>query len=330
MLSEIDDKKIIAHIAGINQTNKVQFHKYWKKSILYSKVNIVDLEIITDKIYNDDNMCSLFEQYEKITQGEAAKKKLIEKQMMHLWKAKMEFFILKALKSSKLPIILIGYISYYKDHKIYIDLKIVNKFFIKCEFDDYLKKIITYNLDNNREFIINGTFDLNNLDKNFIMKRRLNITTIYKKISYIFLSMNNIINSIELSYQIAPVDFLFFSSLIEYKNKKINLPSTIDGFYYTCYTDEWIALTSIQKNTDNEVITLKKSMKNKKTFVELPHNEIIEYPIYMYQIDASKFVPFPTHNNIYKYITASPMKITNVQKINDITSYFKNNKITVL
>jgi hypothetical protein len=111
MDTEINKNSIIAHVAGLTDHTKVEFYNIFKKSQLIKYVDIIDVDIITTKIIEDNNMEILFAKFEyysersknqDLTQFEnksaLTKAKQLEKKMFQYWKVKMEYYI-NALKT---------------------------------------------------------------------------------------------------------------------------------------------------------------------------------------------------------------------------------------
>jgi hypothetical protein len=335
MLSEINNENIIGHIAGLTSFNKIDFINRLKKTSLYDKVNIIDLDNITNKIINDKNMGLLYFKYEEITELKEKinnnKIKEIEKKMNQYWKVKMEYYLIKELKNSNKPNLLIGFISYFKNHKINLNLDIPTKYFIKVDYDTHTQNIIESNLDENRTNIINGLFDLNFLDKNFLIKKRLLLSSIYKKLGYNILPINTIICSIEIFSQINIPDCLYFCSFIEYE-KKINLP-TDENNILTVYSEEWLALTAPQIDQDGNVYSLKKGIQNKVPYIYLSNNNIKELKkkVYLYEITLTDiFIPYPSKTAIYKYITSKPIKYNRIIEINNLIDKLNDIQIKII
>lgn len=337
MESEINKQNIIGHIGGLSAINKSEFYILWKKTNIHEKINIIDLDNITDKIINDKNMGLLFYKYENLTlnikdiKNNQEKIKDIEKKMNLYWKAKMEYYLIKNLKESKKPNLLIGSISYFKNHKINLNLHISTKYFIKVDFNEHVKNIITYNIDNNKNEIINSTFDLNFLDKNFLIKKRLNLMNIYKKLGYNILPLVSTVNSINIIYQVEIPDTFYFCSTIYYE-KKISQINNNES-YITVYAKEWLAITSPQIDKTNNILSLQKGIKKKKPFVKISNNDILKLKkkFYLYEIsDVDIFVPLPSKNEIYKYITSKPIKYNRIIEIFNLFNEFEKLNINIV
>ena len=142
MDTEINQNSIIGHIAGLTEKSKKELTKIISKSKLFKFIEIIDCDIITTKIIEDNNMNTLFAKFEfysersknqnlSQTDNRSAllRAKELEKKMIQYWKVRMEYYINKIISSSDKKILLIGYLSFFKNHKIYLNLNIVTKFF---------------------------------------------------------------------------------------------------------------------------------------------------------------------------------------------------------
>jgi len=348
MDTEINQNIIFAHIAGLTIESKEDLYYIFSKSTLKRYVDIVDIDTITNKIIEDKNMEILFSKFEyysvrskdkDLSQTEtkmaSTKAKNLEKKMFQYWKVKMEYYINKITSNSTKKIILIGYISFFKNHRININLNINPKFFIKVDYTQHAKSIIKYNLENSTEDIINGDFDLNYLDIDFLIKKRIQLQNIYSKINYYQFSIASIINILELKSQIQIPSILYYASFIKY-DKKIPI---LNNIIYT-YTEEWLALSAILTSEDNlnkieDISTnVEKGInKNGNIYIRLSKDQIKKFNNtgYLYEItNTETFLPAPTKNNIYKYFSIKSIKINRVLEIDNVFNQIKQLKINIL
>jgi len=262
------------------------------------------------------------------------KSKSLEKKMFQYWKVKMEYFINKLIKKSTKKVLLIGYLSFFKNHRININLNIIPKFFVKVEYSEHAKSIIRYNLKNSSEDIINGDFDLEYINSDFLIKKRMLLENIYIKLNYIRLSLLSIINILELIYQVKIPNVLFYASFIKYEKKIPIMQNMIFS-----YNEEWLALSSILVSDDNtnklnEISSnVEKGMNKNGSYIKLSKEQVKKFNTngYIYEItNTDYFLPFPTKNNLYKYFTVKPIKINRVLYIDNIIDQLKHLKINIL
>jgi hypothetical protein len=351
MDTEINQNTIIGHIAGLTDHTKEELYRIYKKSQLSEYVDIIDADIITSKIVEDNNMGTLFAKFEYYTErskdhslsqmenkSALAKAKQLEKKMFQYWKAKMEYYINKIVSNTNKRILLIGYLSFFKNHRIYLNLDIKTKFFLKVDFVEHAKAIIKYNLENSKNDIIDGNFDLNFLDINFLVKKRIQLQTIYTKINYIIMSLTNIIKTIELNIQTDVPDVLYFASFVKYDKKIPVMHNTIQT-----YQQEWLALSSIlvsenansnsNSNTNTENNNgIEKGVRDGKAYLKMTKEQIKKMSKngYIYEItNTDNFLPFPSKHNVYKYFTVKPVKINRMLELPNIVEQIRNLNILI-
>jgi hypothetical protein len=293
---------IIGHIVGLTNEYKEQFIT----DISQFDISIVDLDQITLQIISDKNMVTLYNKLDEINisaKGRFATKakKEIEMKINEYWKTKIDNHLIKEVNKGK-QIICIGLSTYFKNHKIGIKIVTPIKLFIKLNLYENAKKVIKNNLDNNRNEIITGTFDLNYLNLDFLVRKREDLQNTYEKMGYQLKSYNDIYKIVQLGLHNIVPDALYF---VDYKNmtktelaKKKNI---------TGYTAEWLAIISTLKNS------ISKGFQNKKPYIkEIEANayEKLKEPVYLYYTtDTASFMPELTNSaQIYKYISTKPIK----------------------
>lgn len=353
MDTEINQNTIIGHIAGLTEESKNELYKTMSKSDILKYIDIIDADTITTKIIDDNNMAILFAKFEfysekakntTLSQNENKtslnKAKLLEKKMFQYWKVRMEYYINKITSGSSKKILLIGYLSFFKNHKIYLNLNIIPKFFIKVNYVTHAQSIIAYNLKHCKNDIIEGSFDLNYLDINFLIKKRIQLQTTYTKIGYALMNLNAIITTIELNTQIVIPDILYYASFTKYEKKIPNNCNIINT-----YNQEWLALSTILStdpslnkiNADNlngetNANNLEKGINNNGLFIRISEDQIkkISKSGYIYEIiNTENFMPFPTKKNVYKYFTVKPIKINRVLHIDNVLQQLKKLNINI-
>jgi hypothetical protein len=353
MDTEINQNIIIGHIAGLTEQTKNELYKIIYRSELSKIIEIIDSDIITSKIIEDNNMGTLFAKFEYYseksknqtlsqTENKSAlvKAKQLEKKMFQYWKVRMEYYINKITSSSTKKILLIGYLSFFKNHKIYLNLNIIPKFFIKVNYIQHAQTIIKYNIETSKDDIIEGNFDLNYLDINFLIKKRIQLQNIYTKIGYIVMNLNSIINTIELYSQISIPDVLYYASFIKYEKKIPIICNSLNA-----YNKEWLALSnilttdqnlkkfnSITVNNETNLNNLEKGVNENGPFIRMNKEQFkqLSKSGYIYEIiNTENFMPSPSKYNVYKYFTVKPVKINRVLQIDNILTQFKNLKINI-
>ena len=160
-------KNIFAHIAGVNIESK----ELIKKSFSKKNFEIIDLDIITEKIINDKNMLYLYNRDEfyknKLKDQNLSKLnikqinnviKKIDQKMNLYWKANFDNAINNLISKIDKLIIVIGYNTYFKNHKIYVNINTNHKYIKKVNLIEHAKNVVSTNLKEYYEDIIKGEF----------------------------------------------------------------------------------------------------------------------------------------------------------------------------
>jgi hypothetical protein len=301
---------IFAHIAGLDDQGKDLFYSQAKQFA------IIDLDEFTSKIVSDKNMNIMYDKFDYYTEKSkdinhtklqikefTNKAKDFERKMNIYWKTRMNDALNKAIKINNKQIIVIGYCTYFKNHKISINIKTNHKFFQKVNLIEHAKSIVEYNVDNYRDEIIEGVFPLEFLNHEIIIKKRDNLMFQYKRMGYHIDTINNILNSLHIASSIPPPDKLYYASTEEY-TKKIPL---IDN-KIVAYADSWVAMVSAINDKN-----ITKGFSGGKPFVR--GNVSLEKNIYLYTlVDTTCFSPIASKGKVYKYLCTKSIQFA--QKIN--------------
>jgi hypothetical protein len=322
-------KNIFAHIAGVNIESK----ELVKKSFSKKYFEIIDLDIITEKIINDKNMLYLYNRDEfyknKLKDQNLSKLnikqinnviKKIDQKMNLYWKVSFNNDINNLISKIDKLVILVGYNTYFKNHKIYVNVNANHKYIQKVNLLDHAKNVVSANLKEYYEDIINGDFPLEYLNHQMIIKKRNNLVIQYQKMEYQLDSINHIVNAIEIAYNTDVPNMLYFASKENF-NKKIMLKQN----KIIAYEDQWIALISALSNKNIS----KGYSSSGQPYVKC-NPSILDIPIYLYFItDTESFSPIPTKNKLYKYQSAKQITIYKKVLINNIYEKLKELKINI-
>jgi hypothetical protein len=303
--------RIIAHIVGFPNSTKEQFLKDFKKFPHNKNISIVDLDDITMQIIREKNIILLYNKLDEIEEEKKNNRKNIvslnrtakdiEKKINEFWKTKIDNHLIKEISKNR-EIICLGLSTYFKNHKIGIKIVTPNKIFIKFNLFENAKQIITENLDKHRNEIIQGSFDLNYLDINFLVRKREELQFNYEKMGYQLKSYNDICKIVQLSIQNVSPDGLFFVDYKNYSKPELKKKTSI-----TAYTTDWLAIVSVLKDT------ISKGFKNKKPYIaENEKNavkKLINDTLYIYYTaEVQSFMPEITNSSqIYKYVSTRPI-----------------------
>jgi hypothetical protein len=312
--------EIICHIIGIININKNKFISDMNKL----NYHIIDLDELSSKILSSNNMLNMFKQYQGFKDSKNDKYKETEKKMNSYWENSMEELIEDNIDKNKKNII-IGNTHHFRNvnKRINITNKPMAKFIIKISKSD-VKNIIKYNLEKHKNEIINGSYQLNNIDFDYIYNNRIKIDSIYEKNGYLPKSLETIYTILNLSSKDIESDSLWIakkqpynvsSKIHPYKNEKI-----------FAFTDKALALLSsfnfeddeLEKTFDNNVLKI----KPKKEGVLDKLND----KRYLYLIEKKNFVPHEKGNNV-KFFSQDPATIIDVIKINNVYKEYFNNEL---
>jgi len=322
-------KNIFAHIAGVNIESKELIKKSFSKKIF----EIIDLDTITEKIINDKNMLYLYNRDEfyknKLKDQNLSKLnikqinniiKKIDHKMNLYWKFNFDNAINNLISKIDKLIIFIGYNTYFKNHKIFVNINTNHKYIKKVNLIDHAKNVVSTNLKEYYEDIINGVFPLEYLNHQMIIKKRNNLVIQYQKMEYQLDTINNIINAIEIAYNTDIPNMLYFASKENF-NKKIMLKQN----KIIAYEDQWIALISALSNNNIS----KGYSSSGQPYVKC-NPSILNIPIYLYFItDTKSFSPIPSKNKLYKYQSAKQITINKKVLIDNIHDKLKELKIII-
>jgi hypothetical protein len=322
--------RIIAHIAGLPNNYKQKFIDDFKLFENNQNITIIDLDEITMQIVAEQNIITLYNKLDEIMEKKSKNKsqtktlnksiKEIESKINDYWKSKIDNHLIKEINKNK-NVICLGLSTYFKNHKIGIKIVTANKIFIKLNLFENARNIISDNLDMCRNEIIQGSFDLNYLDLNFLVKKREDLQNTYENMGYQLKSYNDICKIVQISmHDIVQVEGLFFVDSRQFTKTEMKKKKNINA-----YTSDWLAITSILKN-------INKGYKNKKPFIEeLKENafEKLHEAIYIYYTtDIDCFMPEITKSSqIYKYVSTRP--ITNFTGLKLDNPYDKLKKMKI-
>jgi hypothetical protein len=325
-------ENVFCHIVGLN--NKIKDKII---DILQGKnfnFEILDLDKITQKIINDKNMNIMYQKYEEYFQKSKLKGsdktnmkkyKEIEKKMSEYWKNKFKLILEKEInKIKKKQIILIGLNTHFKHSRIYVKIDCKLKFFIRLDLAENAKSVIETNLDNHRNEIIEGTFPLEYLEIDFLIKKRENLLNIYKKNCYELKSITSIIkiinNNIDLN--IDKINDLYYASR-DKKTKVIKM----DAERIVAYSVPWVAAVSCM-NCDN----IKKGFKNNNGFIKQQKKggfNQLKKECYLYKVSKDDFYHHENGKGI-KFVSSQSVKILENYYIKDIHDYLIDNGIKLI
>lgn len=299
--------QLSCHLIGMNPYNKKEFIQGLNNKIF----NVIDLDTINQLILKNPELDKLYNMFIKLKNDKNDKFKEVDKKMSSYWETNFIQNVEDKVKKNKVNI-LIGMNNHYKSLSRKIPIDCTNKFIVKSldGFEDEASSLIKYNLDNYRNEIIAGTFPLDYINKDYLIKKRILLETSYKKFGYIEKTLEeikNIVNLIE-------------SNKTKNKNKEIWLamkePYNIGSLIHpkqNCplngYCDPKVAIISSINFGKNE---------ERKTVKDIKETDFkkLKTKRYLYLVENSTYVP---DKNIY--FSQLPVKILAKEKINNIKEY---------
>jgi len=324
--------KILSHIVGLPNNLKEQFINDFKTFNNNKNVSIVDLDDITKNIIAEKNIIILYNKLDELNdkktkgQNRIINKNIkdIESKINDYWKSKIDNFLIKEINKGK-NIICLGLSTYFKNHKIGIKIITPNKLFIKLNLFENARNIVRDNIDINRNEIIMGTFDLNYLDINFLVRKREELQFTYQNMGYQIKSYNDICKIVQLAlHNFHATDGLFFVDHKLFNKTELKKKKNI-----IAYTSEWLAIISIIKDG-----IVKGFDKGTPYIQEKKQNTLdqLNEPIYLYYTsNVDSFMPELTKSSqIYKYISTRPIVNFTCQKLDNPLDKLKKNKIKII
>ena len=310
--------EVFCHIVGLNNNIKSKIVKILK----CKNFEVIDLDLINDKIANCNELNCMYRNYQNNSQKEKIKK--IESEMINLWKEKFTKDVFDKVNKIRKKIILLGYNNHFKNENVNFKIKSKLKFFVKVDILKNAKKTIERNLDKSRNEIINGTFPLEYLQLDFLAKKRLNLIKKYKKLGYELKPIINILKVISNNINFNNIDIgdIYVASKEKLSNRIKFQKSRIIG-----YNIPWLSAISSVKSKN-----IKKGFKNNNGFVnETKKNGFkdLNQDCYIYKVDKENFYCHENGRNI-KFATTDNVRINEKYYIENIYKYLLDNGIKLI
>lgn len=304
--------QILCHIVGITNIMKPKFIKQME-NINY---NVIDLDDITNNIFNSETMSDMFKQYRIFKDSKNDKFKEFDKKMSFFWESTLESRINEKLKDNVKNII-IGYNHHFKNINKRIDIKTTNKYIIKVSKRN-VREIIVNNLEKHKTDIISGAYPLENIDFDIIYNNRLKIDMIYEKNGYLPKTLDNIHTIVDSINKLPKnkMDKLWIASNQPYNVNTLMHPKKNDKLF--AYTDIILALLASFNYGNDEVEKIYD--ENNNLHIIPKKNGILEKMNtrrYLYLVDDNTFVPHEKGSNI-KFFSQVPVMILQVVKIYNV------------
>jgi len=309
--------QILCHIVGITNMMKPKFIKQMEGM----NYNIIDLDDISNHIFNSNTMNNMFKQYIIFKDSKNDKFKEIDKKMIFFWESTLESMVNEKLKDNMMNII-IGYNHNFKNINKRVEIKTNNKYIIKVTKRD-VREIINNNLEKHKKDIISGAYPLENIDFDTIYNNRMKIDISYEKSGYLSKTLEMIYAILELSKNKVKVDGFWIASTQPYNVNTMMHPKKNDKLF--AFTDMMLALLSSFNYNNDEV---EKMYDENNNLHIIPKKEGVLEKMntkrYLYLVETKNFVPHEKGSNI-KFFSQVPVMILQTVKINNVyKDYFAN------
>ena len=301
---------IYCHIVGFNNKDKDKFMKDTKKL----NYTIFDLNSITTKVKSNQFYKNMKLDLEKTKSKH--EKSAFSKCMFNYWKNKIETTLSKINNNNKIILIGINKLDLDNELNNKLEIKTENKFFLKHNLEVNAKEIIKNNLDKYHDKILEGSFSLDYIDKDYLIQKRKDIMESYKKDDYKPILYDNFIKFLNGEDLYKPktqepkLGNMYYASNIKY-NKKIGgkhkggkrdaLDQMLDeDKEIIAYSNKWLALISFIPEHQKY---FEKGLHENKPFIKIidkKGKELLKKNCYLYELKSKNFVK-ASDKNPYKY-----------------------------
>ena len=312
----------MCHIVGLDQFSKKFIIDSFSNT---NQINILDLDILNESIFNDnekiielDNKINDLEHRkidEKLTKNDKEKLSFYKKKLQKFWKEEFKIILTENIKNIKSKVILIGNSNLYNNIKIIYPIKSKLKYINKINYDNHTENIIKTNLENYKNDIIKGDFPIEYISKNYLIKKRKKFESIYEGKGYKLHTIDQIVFTIKSNLtkynNLNIPNYLFCASTELYENKIY--PER--GETLLAYSDEVSAVLSLFRSS----LLLKNEIKIHEDDLKIFNNKV-----FLYKVNGNNFIK---SNGVESklYVTSLFGKINQVNTINDILIFMKNN-----
>lgn len=312
-MDQLNTNKLICHIVGLNPTDKEKLLQLCSK---YKKYNLIDLDPINNMILNDEEMTKMFKMYSKLKKNKNDKYKDLDKKMTKHWEDNMIIEVYNNIVGKKDNII-IGKNHHYRLVSKKINFQVSNKFILESDIKEEVRNKIRYNLKLNHNKIINGTFPLQFLDFNNLLKKRKNFEESYTKNGYVKIKINELLDIFKN----------FHNNKIKGKGLWISMkePYNIGSKIYPnkgpiiAYIDPVLSLIgsfnikNMNYEFDDSKVLSFENLDTKK----------LSKARYLYYVSKEHFMSYDTKNN-HKFISNNPVEVIEKEKIKNVYSKLNN------
>jgi len=309
-------KNIVCHIVGLNPSLKNKLIKQINKKIY----TIIDLDEINNLIITDPYMIKLFTNYTNLKENKNDKYKETDKKMTQFWEANLSNLIDERRKN-KSKVILLGNSNHYRSLSKKVKIETANRFIIKSAIKKYVREIIRYNIENHKDEIIDGTFPIDYLNFDYLVKKNRLLNESYTKIGYLPKNLSQIIKILQMIPQKKYRGVGLFVSL----KQPYNVNSKIypkKNSKIMAYSEPVLALLGSFRWKDDELV--KSYDGNNVKLIEKKKGalERLNSKRFLYLVEDDPFIPHEKGKNI-KFFSQSPIVIIDKEKITNVYDKLK-------
>ena len=309
-------KNIVCHIVGLNPSLKNKLIKQINKKIY----TIIDLDEINNLIITDPYMIKLFTNYTNLKENKNDKYKETDKKMTQFWEANLSNLIDERRKN-KSKVILLGNSNHYRSLSKKVKIETANRFIIKSAIKKYVREIIRYNIENHKDEIIDGTFLIDYLNFDYLVKKNRLLNESYTKIGYLPKNLSQIIKILQMIPQKKYRGVGLFVSL----KQPYNVNSKIypkKNSKIMAYSEPVLALLGSFRWKDDELV--KSYDGNNVKLIEKKKGalERLNSKRFLYLVEDDPFIPHEKGKNI-KFFSQSPIVIIDKEKITNVYDKLK-------
>lgn len=296
--------RIYCHISEILPPYIKKLHKF--NSSIFNKYNIINIDKISQDVCKEISYLQI--NYEKLKMNNDFTMKAIEKEIKETWNKKVVDEIFDQINNKKT--ILVGSL-YHPVFNFRLKIEVEKMYILDIDSSKYCRILIEQNLEHHKHEIVNGTFNLNDLDYKHIKKKKDSISLQYQKLNYRVASWSDLIHSLN------PINnnIFWFAS---FKDDIEDYKSIIT------YDTEWLALTSLIHDG------VEKGYIDSKPFIHeiKPHSlKKLLTDCYIYRISSDNVMINKKTSSKYKI--NEPFEIIEKTHVKNVLKRIKSHQINI-
>lgn len=292
------------HLIGFNPVSKKDFIEKINNKLF----NIIDLDNINQTIIKNEEMDKMYMQYMKLKGDKNDKFKEVDKKMSTFWETNFVQKVENMIKQKKVNI-LIGMNNHYKSMSRRVPIECTNKFIVKNDIEEDINMIIKYNLENYKDDIIAGTYPLDYINRDYLIKKRNSINMIYTKLGYIMKTPEQLKKIINLIEKTNHENMEIWISMKE--------PYNVNSLIHPLQDSKVIGYNN-SKNAILSSIKFDREIKDLKMLEKKDHKKL-KTKRFLYLVENNSFIPDEDKN---MYFSQQPVKIISKEKIDNVIEYF--------